>query len=60
MAEVDDLSLFGTVLHARGAAGTGAELVDRVRTHLRELVAPNDIQPLGPSLEDVFVLAGEA
>ena len=60
MSEVDDLSLFGTVLHARGAAGTGPELVDRVRMQLRELVSPNDIQLLGPSLEDVFVLAGEA
>ena len=60
MAEVDDLSLFGTVLHARGAAGTGPDLVSRVRERLFELVAPNDIQPLRPSLEDVFVLAGEA
>ncbi len=60
MAEVDDLSLFGTVLHARGAAGTGPDLVFRVRDRLFEVVAPNDIQPLRPSLEDVFVLAGEA
>jgi ABC-2 type transport system ATP-binding protein len=60
MRELDDVSLFGTVLHARGAAGTGPELLDRVRATLRELVAPQDIQPLRPSLEDVFVLAGEA
>jgi ABC-2 type transport system ATP-binding protein len=60
MAEVDDLSLFGTVLHARGAAGTGAELVTRVRTRLGGIVPAEDVQPLGPSLEDVFVLAGEA
>ena len=59
MNEVDDLSLFGTVLHARGAAGTGADLVDRVRTRLSAIVTPDDIQPLTPSLEDVFVLAGE-
>ena len=60
MSEVDDLSLFGTVLHARGAAGTGPELVTRVRARLGGIVAAEDIQPLGPSLEDVFVLAGEA
>jgi ABC-2 type transport system ATP-binding protein len=58
MPEVDDLSLFGTVLHARGAAGTGPELLERVRAALRGVVAPEDIQPVSPSLEDVFVLAG--
>jgi ABC-2 type transport system ATP-binding protein len=60
MSEVDDLSLFGTVLHARGGPGTGPDLVSRVRERLFDVVAPNDIQPLRPSLEDVFVLAGEA
>ena len=60
MNEVDDVSLFGTVLHARGARGAGADLAGRVRQWLHDLVAPNDVQPLGPSLEDVFVLAGEA
>jgi len=60
LPEVDDLSLFGTVLHARGAAGTGPDLVNHVRTVLGEVVRPDDIQPLAPSLEDVFVLAGEA
>ncbi|HEV7240705.1 MAG TPA: ABC transporter ATP-binding protein [Thermoanaerobaculia bacterium] len=60
MSEVDDVSLFGTVLHARGAKGTGPDLVMHVRARLGEIVPPNDIQPLGPSLEDVFVLAGEA
>ena len=59
MSEVDDLSLFGTVLHARGAAGTGPDLVTRVRARLGGVVSPEDVQPLGPSLEDVFVLAGE-
>ena len=58
MPEVDDLSLFGTVLHARGAARTGPELLERVRAALRGVVAPEDIQPVTPSLEDVFVLAG--
>lgn len=60
MSEVDDLSLFGMVLHARGAKGTGPELVARVRERLHAVVAADDIQPLNPSLEDVFVLAGEA
>jgi ABC-2 type transport system ATP-binding protein len=58
MAEVDDLSLFGTVLHARGASGTGPALLARVRGALAGVVAPEDVQPLAPSLEDVFVLAG--
>ena len=58
MPEVDDLSLFGTVLHARGAAGTGPELLEHVRAALRGVVAPEDVQPVAPSLEDVFVLAG--
>jgi len=58
MGEIDDLSLFGTVLHARGAAGTGPELLPRVREALRDVVAAEDVRPLAPSLEDVFVLAG--
>jgi ABC-2 type transport system ATP-binding protein len=58
MREIDDLSLFGTVLHARGAAGTGAELLQRVRDTLRGVVEGEHVRPLAPSLEDVFVLAG--
>ncbi len=58
--EVDDLSLFGTRLHARGAAGTGEALIDHVRSALRDVVAPDDVQALVPSLEDVFVLAGSS
>ncbi|MFL6248099.1 MAG: ABC transporter ATP-binding protein [Thermoanaerobaculia bacterium] len=58
MREIDDLSLFGTVLHARGAAGTGPDLLQRVRESLRGVVADDDVRPLAPSLEDVFVLAG--
>jgi len=58
MSEIDDLSLFGTVLHARGAAGTGPELVTTVRAALRGVVDERDVEPLAPSLEDVFVLAG--
>lgn len=60
MPEIDDLSLFGTVLHARGAAGTGPDLVERVRAALRGIVADDDVRTLAPSLEDVFVLAGGA
>lgn len=56
--EIDDLSLFGTVLHVRGAAGAGPELIDHVRRVLHDMVAADDIRPLQPSLEDVFVLAG--
>jgi ABC-2 type transport system ATP-binding protein len=58
MPEIDDLSLFGTVLHARGAAGTGADLADKVRAALNGIVADDDVRTLAPSLEDVFVLAG--
>ncbi|HEY0159185.1 MAG TPA: ABC transporter ATP-binding protein [Thermoanaerobaculia bacterium] len=58
MREIDDLSLFGTVLHARGAEGTGPELLTNVRAVLRGVVGPDDVQTLAPSLEDVFVLAG--
>jgi ABC-2 type transport system ATP-binding protein len=60
MSEVDDLSLFGTVLHARGSAGVGPDLLDQVRARLNGVVAPTDIQALTPSLEDVFVLKGES
>ena len=56
MNEIDDLSLFGTVLHARGASGSGGDLVTRVRATLRDVVPEEDIEPLAPSLEDVFVL----
>lgn len=56
--QVDDLSLFGTRLHARGAEGSDSDLVVRVREVLASLVEPDDVQPLSPSLEDVFVLNG--
>ena len=60
VAEIDDVSLFGTVLHARGAAGTGAGLLERLRGALEGTVAQGDVHPLAPSLEDVFVLESEA
>src|SRR5687768_12710795 len=46
MPEVDDVSLFGTALHARGAAGIGPELLERVRAALSGVVDPADVQPL--------------
>jgi ABC-2 type transport system ATP-binding protein len=59
MAGIDDVSLFGTVLHVRGSAGADASLVDALRSTLHDLVPPYDITPIRPSLEDVFVLHGE-
>ena len=59
LAIVDDVSLFGTSLHVRGRAGAPATLVDEVRGALADLVAPDDVTPIRPSLEDVFVLHGE-
>jgi ABC-2 type transport system ATP-binding protein len=59
MAGIDDVSLFGTVLHVRGSAGADASLVDALRSKLHDLVPPHDITPIRPSLEDVFVLHGE-
>jgi ABC-type multidrug transport system ATPase subunit len=57
--EVDDVSLFGTQLHVRGAAGAGPELLETVRTALSGLVDPDAVEPLEPSIEDVFVLKSE-
>jgi ABC-2 type transport system ATP-binding protein len=59
MAGIDDVSLFGTVLHVRGSAGADPSLVDALRSTLHDLVPPHDITPIRPSLEDVFVLHGE-
>jgi ABC-2 type transport system ATP-binding protein len=56
---VDDVSLFGTQLHVRGAAGAGPGLLEAVRGALSGLVEPRAIEPLEPSLEDVFVLKSE-
>ena len=43
----------------RGAANAGANLEETVRGLLAGLVASEDIAPIPPSLEDVFVLKGE-
>lgn len=56
---VDDVSLFGTRLHLRGAAGTGPEILDSVRAGLEGLVPADGIRIVPPTLEDVFVLAGD-
>jgi ABC-2 type transport system ATP-binding protein len=60
LADVDDVSLFGTVLHVRGAEQAPAGLADRVRAALGDLVAADGVRDIRPSLEDVFVLQSEA
>jgi ABC-2 type transport system ATP-binding protein len=57
--EVDDVSLFGNQLHVRGATGVGDELADIVRRRLAGVVSPEAVEPLEPTLEDVFVLKSE-
>lgn len=59
LPDVDDVSLFGTRLHVRGAAGTGMDLIEKVRAALSGLVEAGQIRRIEPSLEDVFVLASE-
>ena len=59
LLEVDDVSLFGTQLHVRGAAGSGPKLLAAVRDALAGLVESSAIEPLAPTLEDVFVLQSE-
>ncbi len=57
--DVDDVSLFGTQLHVRGAPGSGPALLGVVRSALDGLVESSAVEPLTPSLEDVFVLKSE-
>lgn len=59
VAAIDDVSLFGTVLHVRGRAGAEGTLLETLRTTLEGLVPSEDVRPTHPSLEDVFVLHGE-
>jgi len=70
VAGVDDVSLFGTALHVRGTAGDSPALADAVRAAFKAAgwvagSAPGgaagaiDVQPIEPSLEDVFVLRSE-
>src|SRR5262249_54375916 len=46
---VDDVSLFGTVLHVRGAEGIGGELGAIVRGALDGLVGADDVMAIAPS-----------
>ena len=56
---IDDVSLFGTVLHVRSRAGANVLLLPMLQSRLAGLVAADDITRIQPSLEDVFVLHGE-
>jgi ABC-2 type transport system ATP-binding protein len=56
---VDDVSLFGTSLHVRATAGHGEALASAVRAALQAGGAAADVEPIAPSLEDVFVLRSE-
>ena len=56
---IDDVSLFGTVLHVRSRAAVDETLLQALQTRLAGLVAPEHITRIQPSLEDVFVLHGE-
>ena len=60
MADVDDVSLFGTVLHVRGREGVARDgLATSVRRALEGTVPADAIEAIAPSLEDVFVLQGD-
>jgi ABC-2 type transport system ATP-binding protein len=59
VADVDDVSLFGTVLHVRSREGATGDLAAIVRQALSGIVLADDIASIQPSLEDVFVLQGE-
>ena len=61
--EIDDVSLFGTVLHVRGRDGfDGADgwFIDLVRRALDGIVESEAVIAIRPSLEDVFVLHGDS
>jgi ABC-2 type transport system ATP-binding protein len=75
VAGVDDVSLFGTALHVRGTTGDSAALAAAVRAAFdaagwaagsAQGSAPGSgpgpvyVEPIAPSLEDVFVLRSEA
>jgi ABC-2 type transport system ATP-binding protein len=56
---IDDVSLFGTVLHVRSRAGADDSVRLMLQARLEGLVSAGDIRRIQPSLEDVFVLHGE-
>jgi ABC-2 type transport system ATP-binding protein len=56
---IDDVSLFGTVLHVRSRANADDTLLSTLQARLGGLVAAEDVRRIQPSLEDVFVLHGE-
>jgi ABC-2 type transport system ATP-binding protein len=60
MQDVDDVSLFGTALHVRGADGAAPGLDDRLRDALQGIIERDRVIAIKPSLEDVFVLQSEA
>src|SRR5262245_5371625 len=52
LTDVDDVSLFGTVLHVRGRSNTTSEAVEHaVRSALNGLIAADAVARIGPSLE---------
>jgi ABC-2 type transport system ATP-binding protein len=63
LPDVDDVSLFGTRLHVRGKETTGGTtggfFEGEIQRALSGLVQADAIRRVSPSLEDVFVLAGE-
>ena len=59
IAQIDDVSLFGTTLHVRGTEDTPGALAGIVRAALDGIVSAEAVAPIEPSLEDVFVLHGE-
>ena len=62
IAGIDDVSLFGTALHVRGTSGDSAalaEAISRAFAAAGRTADADGIQPIAPSLEDVFVLRSE-
>jgi ABC-2 type transport system ATP-binding protein len=61
LADVDDVSLFGTVLHVRGRGGESEQLARVIRSAIADLITEEDaVRPIRPSLEDAFVLHGDS